>query len=111
VSAYQRATEIVDKLQAEGISATLDPRSATPPCVLVTPPSGTYDLACGFTARWQLQLLVPGPGNADAFKALDELRDQVAGVLEVREFTFGSYALSPDNPPFPAYRIDFEEAI
>jgi hypothetical protein len=68
-------------------------------------------LNCGFTARWQLQALVPGPGNADAFKRLDELRDQVTGVIEVREFTFGSYALSPDNPPFPAYRIDFEEAI
>lgn len=111
MTGYERAVEIVEKLQAEGIRAGMDPRGATPPCVLVTPPSGTYDLACGFTARWQLWALVPGPGNADSWKALDDLKDRVAGVLDLREFTFSSYAISPDNPLFPAYRLDFEEAL
>jgi len=108
---YDRAVEIAEKLQAAGVPATVDPRSATPPCVLVTPPGRTYDLGCGYTAAWQLWAIVPNPGNADAFKRLDILVGEVAGVVDVRGATFGSYALSPDSPPFPAYRIDFEEAI
>ena len=81
---YDRALELAEKIQAAGVPATVDPRSATPPCVLVTPPGRTYDLGCGYTAAWQLMALVPGPGNADAFKKLDELAAAVAGVLDVR---------------------------
>jgi hypothetical protein len=111
MSSFDRAQEIVDKLTADGIAATLDPRSATPPCVLVTPPGRTYDLACGYSARWQLWALVPGTGNADAFRALDALVDEVAAVLPVLRAELQSYVLSPDNPPLPAYRIEFEEGV
>ena len=108
---YDRAVELAEKIQAAGVPATVDPRSATPPCVLVTPPGRVYDLGCGYTAAWQLMALVPGPGNADAFKKLDELAGLVAGVVDVRSMTFQSYVLAADNPPYPAYRIEFEEAL
>jgi hypothetical protein len=109
--AYDRGLELVDKLTAAGIAATVDPRSATPPCVLVGPPTKTYDVGCGFTAAWQLIALVPGPGNADAFKALDDLETQVASVLPVTRSTLTQYSLSPDNPAFPAYRIEYTEGV
>ena len=108
---YDRGLEIVGKLEAEGIAATIDPRSATPPCVLGTPPNREYDIACGYTAAWSWFAIVPGPGNADAFKALDELADRIAGVLPVRTMTFTQYAISADSSPNPAYRINFEEGI
>jgi hypothetical protein len=108
---YDRGVEIVDKLTAADIRATVDPRAATPPCVLVTPPGKTYDIGCGFTAQWAIIALVPGTGNADAFKALDELETAVANVLPVTRSTLTQYVLSPDNPPLPAYRIEFSEGV
>ena len=66
VSSYERGVEIAEKIQTTGLHATVDPRSVTPPCVLVTPPGRTYDLSCGYTARWSLIVLAPGTGNADS---------------------------------------------
>ena len=108
---YDAAVVLVDKLVGAGIVATCDPRSATPPCVLVTPPAKRYDLGCGFTASWQLWALVPGPGNADAFKTLDALETAVAGVVPVTRSTFASYNPSVDSPSVPAYRIEFDEGV
>ncbi|MET0767368.1 MAG: hypothetical protein ABWY50_06975 [Aeromicrobium sp.] len=111
MSSYERATELAAQLVAAGINATTDPRAATPPCVLVTPPERTYDLSCGYTARWALWALVPGTGNADAHKALDALVDDVVDVLPVERAELMAYALSADAPPLPAYRLEFSEGI
>ena len=111
MSSYERAKEIAGKLTAAGIVATVDPRSATPPCVLVPPPERTYDLGCGYTARWNLWALVPGTGNADAHKALDELVDLVAAELPIERASLGSYVLSPDAPALPGYRLELSEGI
>lgn len=111
MSSYARAVELAQKLQAAGITATADPRSATPPCVLVPPPERTYDLSCGYTARWNLWALVPGTANADAHKALDTIADAVAQELDVERMTLGSYVLAQDAPPLPAYRIELTEGI
>jgi hypothetical protein len=111
VSSYERAKELAAKLTAAGIASTVDPRAATPPCVLVPPPERTYDLGCGYTARWNLWVLVPGTGNADAHKALDELVDRVAEELPIERASLGSYVLSADSTPLPAYRIEYEEGI
>lgn len=108
---YDRGLALVDLLTAAGITATADPRSATPPCVLIQPPGKTYDLGCGFTGEWKLIALVPGPGNADAWKALDALEAAVAAVLPVNRSTFTSWALAVDSPPFPAYQIEFTEGV
>lgn len=112
MSSTERAAELVAVLNAGGMVATSDPRSATPPCVLVVPlPGRTYDLGCGYSARWELWALAPGPGNADAAKALDGMADRLAELLPVERADLSSYALSPDNPPFPAYRIEFLEGV
>ena len=112
MTAFDRGLELAQKLNAEGIAATIDPRSATPPCVLGVPPAMRWDLGCGYTAEWQWFALVPGPANADAFRALVDLAEQIAAVLpNVTRADFVSYALSVDSPALPAYRITFEEGI
>jgi hypothetical protein len=111
VSGYDAQLALVDKLTSSGVRATADPRSATPPCVLVPPPNRRYDLGCGWTATWELWALVPGQGNADAAKALDELADQVAEVLPVERMTVSRYVLAADADALPAYRIEFDEGI
>lgn len=111
MSSYARALELADKLNAAGITATVDPRAATPPCVLIPPPERTYDVGCGYTARWQLVAMVPGPANADAHKAVDAMVDAVADVLVVEHAVSIAYLLSPDAPALPAYRIEFSEGV
>jgi hypothetical protein len=95
------------QLTAAGIPATADPRSATPPVVLVPPPRRKNDTNCGYTAVWELIPLVPGPGNADSDVALSTMVDALEDLLPVTDSDPGSYVLSPDNPPFPCYRVHF----
>lgn len=102
---------IVDKLTAAGVSATVDPRSATPPCVLVPPPLLRFDTGCGALATWQLFAIAPGTANLDAWVILDGLLAHAAGLFPIETSEFVSYTLSPDNPAFPAYRITFTEGI
>jgi hypothetical protein len=109
--AFDRAGELVAKLAAEGITATLDPRNLNLPCVLIVPPRRTFDLPCGFTAGWSLWALVPPPGNADAFRALDDLLDAIAAVLPVTAATALAYTTSPDAPPLPAYQVELQEGL
>lgn len=111
MSSYPRALEIASDLTASGVSATVDPRAATPPCVLIVPPARTFDLGCGYTATWELWALVPGTGNADAHRALDLLVDAVLKVLPLERADLQSYALSADAPPLPAYRLTFSEGV
>jgi hypothetical protein len=110
-SSSTRQRSLAAELTAAGVPATADPRSATPPVVLVPPPRRRYDVGCGYSAEWELVPLVPGPGNADADLALSTMVDKLAELLPVTEAEPGSYVLSPDNPPFPAYRVRFLEGV
>lgn len=107
----ERAAEIVAKLTAAGVNATIDPRAATPPCILGTPPNGVLDVACGFTAEWAWYALAPGNANVDAWRILAELRDAAIAVLPIRRFDFLSYVLASGAEAVPAYRLQFEEGI
>lgn len=111
MSSYERALDIVSRLESAGIAATCDPRGANPPCVLLTPPMATIDNMCGATGAWAAFALSPTTANLDAWKALDELAQAVYNVLPVEGWDFVAYSLSPDNPPIPAYRIRFTEAF
>jgi hypothetical protein len=114
MSSYDRATELVALLEAADpdLVATLDPRAATPPCVLVTPPAGTpAGTYCTHTVTWSLYALAPGTANADSWKELDRLLAIVNAALPVEQWLFVAYSLAPDAPLVPAYQIQFTEGI
>ena len=109
---YARAAQLMAQLEAHGIRAVADPRSAVPPCVLLTPPRRTYDLPLpAYTATWELACLVPGPGTADAWVALDELVDNVVAALDLSDTTAtpASYQLAAAAEPLPAYIVTLTE--
>ena len=113
MSSYARGMVLAERLRAAGIDATCDPRSATPPCVLIHPPALDYRLGgmCTPLATWELFALSPATGNADAWKALDELVDQVADLLPVEQLAWVAYQRSADSPVVPAYRITFTQGL
>lgn len=111
-STYDRAQEIVSHLQSgHAVRATLDPSAANPPCVLVTPPTRTYDLACGFRAQWTLVALAPGALGADrtTWTQLDDLVDAVRHAVDVHDAEPVAYTLN--GVTYPAYLLRFEEDI
>lgn len=116
MTSYARASQLAGMLQDAGINAVADPRSATPPCVLFTPPRRVYDLPLpAYTAQHKLVCLVPGPGASDAWAALDDLLAVVVDVLgDLLDGTTaepGSYQLAADQPALPAYTITLTEGL
>lgn len=100
----------VVELTAVGIRATLDPRSVNPPCVLLIPPTMALDVAGGGTATFTAYALTRGPGNADAWKSLDQLTTQAIEVLPLESFEPGSYAVD-DGTPLPCFTLTWTEAL
>ena len=109
---YDRAVELAEKIQAAGVPATVDPRSAHA-AVRARHPSGSY-LRPWLWVHRRLAADGAGAGTGQR-RRLQEAgragRRSVAGVVDVRTMTFQSYVLAADNPPHPAYRIEFEEAL
>jgi hypothetical protein len=111
MTALDHAQTFADKLTAAGVNATIDPRGATPPCVLIAPPVAVFDVGCGATGQWSLFALASGPANADAWRALDGMLAVASGLFPLERSEFVAYSLSPDNPPLPAYRMIFTEGF
>lgn len=110
MSTYARGAELAAALTAGGVRATADPRSAHPPCVLVTPPVRRYELSVGYSVEWRLVCLAPAPGTADSWAALDELVDAVAELVDVELAEPGSYTLpSAEGASLPAYILTVKE--
>lgn len=107
---FDAMQSLADELVDRGIRATADPRNANVPCVLVTPPARTYDLAEGWSATWQLVALAPGPANADAALVLDELVDAVAELLPLTTVTYRGYPID-ELGDLPAAVMTFEGIV
>lgn len=95
---------------APDLLVVTDVREAHPPCLLVTPPSRTYDLACGATLTWTLVGLAPGPGNADSWRALDAIASAVEAVETPLHARPGSYVTQEGQPPLPCLMFTIEES-
>lgn len=113
MSTYERALEICALIEAADPDtlATCDPRSATPPCVLVVPPIVEFAGYGSPVARWSLYAIAPNPANADSWKELERLLSIVADVVPIERAAFVSYLLSPDNPVLPAYQMTFTQGV
>lgn len=111
MGSLDRAEAIVQALTAAGLRATLDPSAVNPPCVLVVPPGRTWDVSCGFTARWQLFAIAPAALGADrtAWAALDALVDAVAEVVDVETADLITFTVQGQS--LPTYALSFEEIV
>jgi hypothetical protein len=110
---YEAAQQLVALLTAEGIFATCDPRSATPPCVYIPPPISSMQRGmCSQWCSFDVYVLAPGTGNADAFRMLEHLAYWVRKILpNVTDQYPSAYNLSPDSPSLPAYRLPLEIGV
>jgi len=114
VSAYAGALALVEKLTPAlpaDATATADPRSATPPCVLVSHTALAYDAMCSGSVEWEIVALAPGPFNADAWQTLDDLAAAVHAALDVARYQVVAYRLALDHPPLPAYLFTFTGGV
>jgi len=111
VSSAGRALEICEKLEAAGVRATTDPGALNPPAVLVVPPRRVYDIACGYSAVWNVHAIGAGPtgGDRTTWAQLDDLVDAVASVFAVELAQPGAYVLGPNT--HPSYLVQFTEGI
>jgi hypothetical protein len=103
-------TDYVERLNQAGVRATLDPRSANPPCILLVPPAMAMDVQCGGTATFTAYAITRGPANLDAWKSLDELAADATAVLPVEGLEPGSYALD-ETTPLPVFVLTWSEAL
>jgi hypothetical protein len=111
VNDLQQASAWADALTAAGVDAYTDPRGATPPCVLIVPPSQTFDTDCAALCEWRVYSLAPGPGNVDAWAALAAVQPFIVDLLPVITRLYVAVSLSPDNPPFPAFCYLFNGSV
>ena len=107
----QQATAWAEELTAAGVDAYTDPRSATPPCVLIVPPSQTFDTDCSALCSWRVYSMAPGPGNVDAWEALAAVQPFIVDVLPVETRLYVAVSLSPDAAPYPAFCYLLEGSV
>lgn len=112
MSSLTRAHQLRDQLVADGVRAVTSARSVVPPCVLITPPLRTYDMACGYTATWQLYAIAPGGGDEGSWQALDALVDDVAELLPIETANATAWRSAADAAEsMPAYLLTFTETV
>jgi hypothetical protein len=75
----EQAHTYMELLVGEDIRAVTDIRRINPPCVLIEPQSGVFNLMCAGQAEtaWTLRCLAPGIGNQDALEVLSRLVSKV----------------------------------
>jgi hypothetical protein len=110
-SSIDRASEIVTALISQEVRATTDPSAAVPPCILVPPPGRTFDLGCGFSARWELAAMAPAASAPDrnSWAVLDDLVAAAEAVLPLESAQLVSFNLAGSD--YPAYLLAWSEAI
>lgn len=105
-SSRDAAEAIADLIRAVDpeVRVTTDVRNVVPPCVLVEPPTRTFDLPRpAYSATWRVRALAPAPANADAWDALDRLVDVVDQALDVDTAEPAAWVAEPGAPPLPCY--------
>jgi len=110
-ASVERAAEIVTALTSREVRATTDPSAAIPPCILVPPPGRTFDVGCGYTARWELAAMAPAPTGPDrnSWAILDDLVANAEAVLPLESAQLVNFNLA--GVDYPAYLLAWSEAI
>jgi hypothetical protein len=104
---YGFAVDLVARLNAAGIKATVEPGKLSPPQVLVMPPDVDLDLACGGTASFSIMCVAPLNGDSTAWHVAERLVAKVLPHLEQPESVKpASFSPSDDIPAWPALVIN-----
>lgn len=90
---YQAALDLADQIRKDtGLVVAVDIRDVHPPCLLIAPPKIDVNRFCGGNATFKILVIVPGPWNADGWKAADGM---LAKLLQSDAVTIES--VSPDK--------------
>jgi hypothetical protein len=106
--------DVVDRLLAVGIRATLDERDINPPCVFVPPPAIGWRFARNdFDAEFTIWCVTGAAGRRTDLVTLGELLDDVTAALQ-----FAAVRAEPADlliphqaAPLPAYRLTWSERV
>lgn len=94
---------VVDVLDAAGITALTDIRNAQPPCVLIDPPTIRGISANLVTLDIPVIVVAPPPGNADAQTWLLDTADTIMATVPV--ITGNPTTLTAGQMEMPAYSL------
>lgn len=109
-SLWKVAEDTVTELRGAGIRATMDVRNLNLPCVLMVPPAFVGDISCGGTATFKALIISRGPGNADAWKSIDDILGQLAAVVDVEEVRPSEYT-TDETGALPALEVVWTQAL
>ena len=107
-------SDVVGRLTAGGVRATLDERDINPPCVYVAPPAVEYRFGRGdFTATFTAWCVTGAAGRAADLSALGDLLDAVGIALDFAGIRAdpADLLIPQQAAPLPAYRITWSERI
>lgn len=107
----ERAQELVQKLEAQGVRATVDPGTIAPPCVLFTPPNLGFGLQCAYDATWRCPVLAPVMQVAEkgTWEELDRMVSVMADTVDLQSADLVSYTVN--GRQYPAYLLTWNEGI
>lgn len=107
MSTVDQAEAYAAELTAAGVPTFVDPRKAAAnlPCVLILPPSLTWDRLGGTPSiAWRLAVIARGPAGLDTWRALDDLLALLADQVALTSAEPGSYTLTGADP-LPCYAV------
>jgi hypothetical protein len=105
IDIHAAAAEVVTAFVDAGIRATLDPRDANPPCVIVREQTITPARLDGWEVVWQLDLIAGDPGLSAVSRGLSDLFADVTEVIPIDSATRVDLLLPGSPDPTPAYRV------
>lgn len=109
----ERARTIAAAFTDAGVTATADHDEVELhlPCLLVPPPTMTFDVGDGATLDWRLVALAERPSGVRAWGELDDLVERVSDLIPAESATPGSYQLHAGSDPLPCYIITYRESL
>lgn len=108
-----RAEQLATLLGTSTIRATTDIRDTVPPCLLVVPvPRREYvhtQAGADVDVTWTIVALALPPADLQAARALEELVDHAAGLVDITTAEPASYVIPTSETAVPAYLITVTE--
>jgi hypothetical protein len=94
-----------EKLAAEGLAVTLDPRNVNPPIIVIGLPVVTgWPGPCAIACDIDITAVAPAPGNLDAVEQLLSMVGELLGLFPQATASPSSFETQASSP-LPAYTL------